>query len=710
MGLFEFGRQLAVQADAEKVLKLAAQGVCRLCDAKATAIWTLSEEEPGIAMRAWHPVTPTRTPPSWGLTRLRRVAKEGKPVCFSSQQLARSSLHKDLGKVAAALFPLRCEEKVWGIMGVACGEGKPFSAEDMKWLGLVADQVETGLRSVEMDSRQQRLKEQSLAQLENLSETAERMLSCPDFSALIGTTAKATSEALHCPIAGVALKESSGHLSVVPHGCVGIGRGRGRGFQFLPPRGSIIDRVLSSGDTLAFHGVCKKPECLAAMLSAKSVACAPLLGAEGPLGILFVAHPEQHEFRARELALLSAHAGQAAIALRNALLGDDFTRHLDRLAAFAEYARTLAASLDLDQTLKTVLDSAISLLETDFACVILREREGKNLELRAAHGFTKKSAFCEAISAPGPGEGLVGLALEQDKVIVSRDLARDGRCKIRDYAREKGPASAMVAPLKAGGKSLGVLCVFTKQPRDFAEQDKRLVSMLTDGAGIAIENARLYQEEKKRSTYLSNLIHEANHRIRNSLQVVAGLLEMEAAHDYHSREEALRKSIDRIHCIGAVHGLLSRRDLQQVEMKESARRIAKIVSQSVGKSDGVDVAVSGARVMLESQKATSLSLVIHELVDNALRHGIGSRQQGKAQISFTRSGRELMVMISDDGVGLAKDFDLNRHSGMGLKTVVGLVTQDLGGEFRLFSKNEGAIAQIRLPRQDRPSPRAEKDG
>jgi two-component sensor histidine kinase len=686
---------LAVQKDPRSLFQLAAKEACRLGKSDSAAIWTVSEGSPRLTVRAWHPAAISALPSAGSRTCLGKVLREGKPVCFSRGQLSRSWLSKHLGKTPAALLPLQGEERIWGVICLAGGKREAFSSEEMEWLGMIAAQVEAGLEAFLAHQES----EQSLIQLADLSGTAGRMASCADFASLMKATVRATASALHCPIVAVALSDESGHLRLAPHGHLGIAASRARNLRLMLEPEGVFQRILKKGETLALPKESQQAERLSGSLAAKSAACAPLPGAEGPLGVLLVGHRGCHDFCSAELILLSAYAGQTAIALRNALICDDFTKHLDRLAAFSEYARTLASSLDMDETLQTVLRSAASLLEADCACILLKKPESKRVELRACLGFSGQVNSWAAKNAPEEGNGLVGLALEQDKILVSRDLSRDGRCKERSFLRDKGPVSAVIAPLKARGKNIGALCLFTNKPRNFTEQDKRLVSMLTDGAGIAIENARLYQEEKQRSSLLSGFIHEANHRIRNSLQAVAGLLEMEASCEDHSPREALRKSIDRIHCIGAVHGLLSRKNLQQVEMKESARRIAKIVGQSLELPADSLVTISGARVMLESREATALSLALNELLDNALRHGLGSGRQGKVHVSFTQLNREIMVTVNDDGAGLPEGFDVARDAGMGLKTAAGLVAQDLNGELRLFSKNGGATAQIRFPRE-----------
>ena len=596
---------------------------------------------------------------------------------------------------SALAIPLLGKSGPMGAISLYWVNAQAYSDTERNLLLSFACQAEMALDNLLL----QQAREKNLAQLIELSGAAERMASCPDSSALMKTTVRTTAAALRSPITAVALLQQSGHLTLAPHGYQGIKEAQAAGFRFLPTRGSLTERALSGKEAVALPaGASAQSDPLAKLLGTGHLACAPLLATEGPLGILIIGHHKAYDFRPTELTLLSTYASQAALALRNAMLCDDFTKHLDRLAAFSEYARTLASSLDLSQTLKTILHSASPLLEADSSCIMLRGAEDGKLKIRACSGHGAKAEHWAKLNTPESNEGLLGTALEQDKVLVSKDLARDGRCKQRLPAQEKGPASAIIAPLKARGKSLGLLCLFTDEPRSFDDQDKRLVSMLADGAGIAIENAGLYQEEKNRSNQLSSVIHEVNHRIRNNLQAVAGLLEMELIRNEHISREALRKSIDRIHCIGAVHGLLSRENIQQVEMKESARRIGEIACQSAGRSrEEVALVVTGARVMLDSQKATALTLAIHELLDNSLRHGLSTRRPGRIVISFTQSDREVMVTVSDDGVGLPADFSLESDEHSGLKIVSGLAAQDLEGEFQLFSKNGGTTARIRFP-------------
>jgi two-component sensor histidine kinase len=107
------------------------------------------------------------------------------------------------------------------------------------------------------------------------------------------------------------------------------------------------------------------------------------------------------------------------------------------------------------------------------------------------------------------------------------------------------------------------------------------------------------------------------------------------------------------------------------------------------------VDVSGARVTLPSQKATSVALILAELVDNTLRHGIAHMEDGRVAIGLAEGGGEVVIHVRDNGVGLPESFDLDSDSGFGLKIVRGLVEDELRGKLEMECK-DGLLVRFRF--------------
>jgi two-component system, sensor histidine kinase PdtaS len=99
---------------------------------------------------------------------------------------------------------------------------------------------------------------------------------------------------------------------------------------------------------------------------------------------------------------------------------------------------------------------------------------------------------------------------------------------------------------------------------------------------------------------------------------------------------------------------------------------------------------------LESRLATPLSLVVTELMHNALEHGL-AEQGSVLSIELSRYNNECVINITDDGVGLPEDFDLATSSNLGLQIVRTLTENELKGVLKLESTDSGTQANLRFP-------------
>jgi two-component sensor histidine kinase len=113
----------------------------------------------------------------------------------------------------------------------------------------------------------------------------------------------------------------------------------------------------------------------------------------------------------------------------------------------------------------------------------------------------------------------------------------------------------------------------------------------------------------------------------------------------------------------------------------------------------ITIAVYGEPLLLSSQAATSLTLAINELVQNALEHAFEDRQQGQVDISLGHSPDEVVVIVKDNGIGLPTP----HSSRLGLEIVETLVSDDLNGQLKFIRPAAGGTeVSIRLPRSNEP--------
>jgi two-component sensor histidine kinase len=144
--------------------------------------------------------------------------------------------------------------------------------------------------------------------------------------------------------------------------------------------------------------------------------------------------------------------------------------------------------------------------------------------------------------------------------------------------------------------------------------------------------------------------------------------------------------------------MLQARDLRFVDIKQAARRIIQLTAQTVVPDSDIKTRVAGARVMLPSQQAANVALILGELVDNAVRHGLSGTRGGRVSISLAEAGDNVVLEVKDTGEGLPAGFDLDAHSGLGFKVVRGLIEEELGGSLEVES-DKGVTVRAKFPKR-----------
>lgn len=195
-------------------------------------------------------------------------------------------------------------------------------------------------------------------------------------------------------------------------------------------------------------------------------------------------------------------------------------------------------------------------------------------------------------------------------------------------------------------------------------------------------------EERQKAEELhikSTMIREIHHRVKNNLQTIASLLRLQARRSGSSEVAAmLHQTINRILSIAVVHEQLSQDADTIVNLREVTERIIQEAKLSiVDPEKKIQIDLLCDDVYLGAQQATSCALVLNELVQNALEHGIAERMYGTISITLAEEEHALILTVLDDGSGLPPTFNLNQSGNLGLQIVQTLVRNDLKGNFSL---------------------------
>ncbi|WP_265943953.1 sensor histidine kinase [Dechloromonas sp. A34] len=183
------------------------------------------------------------------------------------------------------------------------------------------------------------------------------------------------------------------------------------------------------------------------------------------------------------------------------------------------------------------------------------------------------------------------------------------------------------------------------------------------------------------------LLNEVHHRVKNNLQVISSLLNLQATHTSDPRlRAALGESQSRVRAMALTHQLLyERKDYSRIDLGEYLERLAQSLWGTYHESRANVVlarALPDERQFVDFDRAISCGLVVNELVTNAFKHAFADGRGGEIRIELQESADELVLIVADDGAGLPEGFDLAKVSSLGLQ-LVPLFVEQIGGRFSL---------------------------
>jgi two-component sensor histidine kinase len=194
-------------------------------------------------------------------------------------------------------------------------------------------------------------------------------------------------------------------------------------------------------------------------------------------------------------------------------------------------------------------------------------------------------------------------------------------------------------------------------------------------------------------------IREIHHRVKNNLQTISSLLRLQARRLTHPEAiAAVGDSVRRIRTIALVHEALSREPGDDVTFLEIVRPLLRLAEEGLQSADRpVHFTVQGDGGRIPASIATSLSVVLTELLQNAVDHGFPEGSAGGAVIvQLANLGDELRILVVDDGRGVDPAFRLEDATGLGLSIVRTLVTTELDGTIVMRPLTEADAAKAGL--------------
>ena len=323
----------------------------------------------------------------------------------------------------------------------------------------------------------------------------------------------------------------------------------------------------------------------------------------------------------------------------------------------------------LDAALQEACETAARGLEARFSKVLVFRPEAQDLLL--AYGIGWAEGVVGHVMLGADLASPAGYALRTKLPVVSNHLASEARFRTPAVLAEHGIQRAINVIIDGqDGLPFGVLEVDSTERVDFTAHDTAFLQSLANVLSAAVERAarQAVQEALLREKDL--LMQEVHHRVKNSLQLVQTMLQLQARSVSNDEERGrLQDAASRIMTIAAVHRRLHQQGA--IEGTDAASYLRGLMSD-IGASLTPDAAlrpidVEVDPVVLSADRITPVGLIATELVTNALKYGAG-----RVLVKATVRDGGLTMTVEDEGGGFPEAFDPAMSGSLGMRLVSAL--------------------------------------
>ena len=246
-------------------------------------------------------------------------------------------------------------------------------------------------------------------------------------------------------------------------------------------------------------------------------------------------------------------------------------------------------------------------------------------------------------------------------------------------------------PVLIRSQVTGIIHVSYENFYIYSKEEKEILSALARHAAIAIEDTRLLGR--------SALLQESHHRIKNNLQSIVGLITAQKMfvknNPNQSVDELLDSIISRVKSIASVHNLLSKDKLGRSII--NVKQIIESVINITNNNPWVSIQYELDDIFIPYNKATSIALIVNELVINCLKHAFSEDENGIIVITCKKIDDTIILSVQDNGKGFPENFDISKSASLGLSIIQGIVQSEFNGQLTYESEKGNTHVLIKIP-------------
>lgn len=212
------------------------------------------------------------------------------------------------------------------------------------------------------------------------------------------------------------------------------------------------------------------------------------------------------------------------------------------------------------------------------------------------------------------------------------------------------------------------------------------------------QRKKMEQQLEKSAKENQILLSEIHHRVKNNLAIISGFLDLQAMEtDNVGLRNNLKDSQSRILSIASTHELLyEEQDFSAIDFDKNIKKLVETIADTL--SPDVTFRSSMDSVKLNINQAIPCSLIINEIVTNAIKHAYGEKEEAIIDIILRENDGSIFLSVRDYGQGLPEDFDFNHNTSLGLN-LIQVLKQQLNAELNINSSG-GTTFELTFKKTD----------
>lgn len=209
------------------------------------------------------------------------------------------------------------------------------------------------------------------------------------------------------------------------------------------------------------------------------------------------------------------------------------------------------------------------------------------------------------------------------------------------------------------------------------------------GVIMLIKDITDIRQKEKELILKSVAIREIHHRVKNNLQTIASILRLQSRRiDNEEARRAFHDSINRILSIATTHEVLSQNGIDDADIKEILLKIKNNALRNLEQlNKKIDVQLYGDSLKVNSDRATSIAIVVNELIENCLKHAFTIKEEGVIEIIINKGETYSSIAIADSGDGF--NTEILKNESLGLNIVKSIVKDKLNGDINIETNQSG---------------------